>query len=689
MSIFSKISNVLNNVLLHEFRNKIHLPLMVSIEKDKIWDSFSSSFDDPDFKQYNNCNCCRHFIQTYGGMVIISGDATSVITIWALVLDNMTEDMRHMEDYDAYVIALKSLDEYVSSLSQYRLFDFTQKFEPVKSNNKILTSGNVITFNHFFFQKEVGSSFYSRDVSTSGNYYQSILNYLNKFDLPIAQMLLKKIEDNGIVRGDTAKIGLANDIALYQQFSAATDKVIFLWDVVSRAYGSKKILASCSGSAISKMMENMVKGDSFDVSYAKYHAMVDPLSYRRSVTETSVRQNNLAKKALDDLGAVDSLRRRFASPEDLNPSDCIYLNRSSVSADSGDLFESLNSEKAVPPSKLVGLPKIPLAAFLSKSYSEVSVHFGGDISSHLFSLIAPSHEEDKNILSWGNKFSWAYSGGATSSITERVKAQGGNIGGVMRASLSWTGKCDLDISLIEDTGKSETSIYYENKSSSNTTAVLDVDANACSSSMMAYPVENICWSSDLGDIHPGEYEIFVNNYQTRSPLNNGFVVEFYFCGELKTFIHRSALTNSSKISVIKYRITEEKKLVILSSIDEATSTEGPAAITRWGMSLNRFYAVSAISWSPNHWGDNSSGTKHLFLYMPDAVCDVNPRSFFTEFLSSSLHPYRKVLEQIANKATVESSKTQLNGIGFLTTDRSSFIAKVKEDGNYNTYEVEI
>lgn len=48
-----------------------------------------------------------------------------------------------------------------------------------------------------------------------------------------------------------------------------------------------------------------------------------------------------------------------------------------------------------------------------------------------------------------NNFSWAYTGGITDSIKERVKQAGGNVDGELRISLSWFNFDDLDLHVIE------------------------------------------------------------------------------------------------------------------------------------------------------------------------------------------------------------------------------------------------
>ena len=76
------------------------------------------------------------------------------------------------------------------------------------------------------------------------------------------------------------------------------------------------------------------------------------------------------------------------------------------------------------------------------------------------SLVAPVIPDSKNMLKWGNNFSWAYNGEVTDSIKEKVKRAGGNVEGDIRCSLSWFNGDDLDAHCEQP---NQPEIYFGNR----------------------------------------------------------------------------------------------------------------------------------------------------------------------------------------------------------------------------------
>src|SRR5690606_23539602 len=46
-----------------------------------LWDAYLASFP-AESRQYHNCNCCRSFIERYGGLVTIDHDGLTTPVLW-------------------------------------------------------------------------------------------------------------------------------------------------------------------------------------------------------------------------------------------------------------------------------------------------------------------------------------------------------------------------------------------------------------------------------------------------------------------------------------------------------------------------------------------------------------------------------------------------------------------------------
>jgi len=101
-----------------------------------------------------------------------------------------------------------------------------------------------------------------------------------------------------------------------------------------------------------------------------------------------------------------------------------------------------------------------------------------------------------------------------------------------------------------------------------------------------------------------------------------------------------------------------------------------SSIPMWNMGSNKFYPVSMIMNSPNHWGDKVSGNKHTFFIIDKAINDESPRGIFNEFLKSELTEHKRVFELLGSKLKIEKTDNQLSGLGFSSTQRNEVIVKV-------------
>ena len=101
-----------------------------------------------------------------------------------------------------------------------------------------------------------------------------------------------------------------------------------------------------------------------------------------------------------------------------------------------------------------------------------------------------------------------------------------------------------------------------------------------------------------------------------------------------------------------------------------------ASKTVWGVKTCKFYKVSMILNSPNHWDELTEGNLHTFFILNDVVADEKPRGIFNEFLKNDLLGHKRVFELLGGKMKCPDSDEQLSGLGFSSTQNNSVIVKV-------------
>jgi len=81
------------------------------VSKDELWDTYLNSFPE-DLRQSFNCNSCRQFIKSYGGLVKVNPKNMTLTTLWNFevpdevyqkVVDNLNELVFHSTIRDVFV----------------------------------------------------------------------------------------------------------------------------------------------------------------------------------------------------------------------------------------------------------------------------------------------------------------------------------------------------------------------------------------------------------------------------------------------------------------------------------------------------------------------------------------------------------------------------------------------------------
>ena len=87
--------------------------------------------------------------------------------------------------------------------------------------------------------------------------------------------------------------------------------------------------------------------------------------------------------------------------------------------------------------------------------------------------------------------------------------------------------------------------------------------------------------------------------------------------------------------------------------------------------------------SPNHWGENEVGNKHLFFIMKGCKNPDEVTGLYNEYLKGELNPHRKVFEVLASQTKVQYNEDQLSGLGFSSSKRETLVFKVT--GSYERF----
>jgi len=490
---------------------------------------------------------------------------------------------------------------------------------------------------------------------------------LDEITIEALETTLDLINQNSLYRGDESKKVVTDFLKCKKEYALTPvdQRDNYAWDNSIKIHPS---ITKIRTNAIGTLLVNISEGMELDVAVGKFEAIMAPANYKRPTAVMTKAMIEAAQKQIVEMGFSDSLGRRYATVDDITVNNVMFVDRATRVVKGADVFADMAAGIKGTAKNLSKIEEVSIDDFVKNvlpTITSMEVMMENNHQNNLMSLIAPQVKSAPSMFKWNNGFSWSYNNNVTDSIKEKVKAAGGRVEGVLRASLSWFNYDDLDIHAIEPNGDH---IYYGNKHS-RSSGNLDIDMNAGGARSRS-AVENIIWTNQ-SMMPEGEYQVFVNQFSKRESIDVGFTVEIEYNNEIMTFNYNKPVLGN--VVVAKFNYSKKDGIKLISHLPFETLTQSKEV---WGINTNKFEKVNMMMASPNHWDGQGVGNKHYFFMLDKCINPDQPRGFFNEFLKEDLMQQKRVFEALGDKLKVEPSTTQLSGLGFSSTNRASLVCKV-------------
>lgn len=634
---------------------------VVDVDNDLLWMGYLLSFPEEN-RQEHNCNACKSFIRHMGKAVSIDPVTFEVKTFW---------DDVHTSGYEKTAADLAKL---VKEAAVCNIFmQDINEFHGCDHNIQRLPDGNTRLWNHLYVNLPRHYRFNSRtsDFHSLAALKGEVVSRRNVFKRSLTELkteavetVIDLIEDNNLYRGSEFLKGLQE----FLRVKKATEGMANLDNYCWLHYDNP--IAKIRNTAMGTLLINLSEGMELERAVKAYETIMAPTNYKRPNAIITKKQIAEAQKKVEELGLVDALPRRHAQVEDISVNDVLFVNRDTAKRMiGGSMLDMLSADKSVNPKEFTKATEITIEQFLKDilpGSANVEALVENNHIPNFVTLTAPVNKDAGNLFKWSNNFAWTYNGSVADSFKEKVKAAGGNVEGFLRCSLHWFNYDDLDVHVMEPSGRE---IFYGNKRSYNTGGTLDVDMNA-GSGRTRDAVENIVWT-DRSRLAPGRYTVWVNQFSKRENIDVGFEFEIEIDGELHKFAYDKAVYGNVTVAYID---VSHNGITVSPVLPSNASYKSK---TEWGIDTMKFQKVSCIMLSPNYWEGNEVGNKHYF-FMLDGCKNPDPvRGFFNEYLRPDLEKqHHRVFEALASKAKTEYSDNQLSGLGFSSTQRNELVIKV-------------
>ena len=261
-------------------------------------------------RQHYRCNTCFMFINRVGALVTIDDDGTLHSVCWDVPL----------EEVGMFAPAFNEMKKAVESGTVRNVFSYDEKNKFMeKSGIQELTLGIPVTWNwdHFYGTLNL-ANIYAPVYRVSEEEFRERLNIsrenLNRWNIPAIKKALAYAGSGDLFATDKVKSQcelLLEIIDKYTTTISANGRLRLMWE-------NSFFLYHIGGSSIGELLDDFQNDNLSDSECIdRYNSKVDPLKYKRSQAAPSEALIKQAEKLISDLGAENSLKRRFALVSDL------------------------------------------------------------------------------------------------------------------------------------------------------------------------------------------------------------------------------------------------------------------------------------------------------------------------------------------------------------------------------------
>lgn len=666
---------------------------IVGLEPDALYAKYLAAFPEgtnPIFKKAteHDCSCCKQFIRRVGSIIAI-GESGEVLTVW----DRAAE--KAPAPYNTVASALREVVSATAITDLFRVSNKEPRFGAEKSLSLDKETEKALTWNHLYSGEIPNNLRVPSPGQVQGDYRTTVQVFergLLELTPSSVETVISLVDANNLYRGEEHKPALLQFRKAQQAYDAKKndrERSLYAW---TNAHGPA---ARFRNTVIGTLVQDISEGRDVEQAVKSFESKVAPTNYKRTTAVITPGMVKKAMETIESLGLETALERRFAVISDVSVNDVKWVDGAVKPLMKGGIGDVLMQHAVAANPKSTEedekrAEEIGLDDFVSKILPETTgmeLLLKGEHLGNLMSLTAPVDPAPKQLFRWSNDFAWSYGGNVADSIKERVKKAGGKVdGATLRVSLSWFNFDDLDLHIKEPAGRgingARDHIWFANKRGW-TGGELDVDMNA-GGPRSREAVENVVWSAQVPN---GAYRIEVNNYTQRETSDVGFVIEVENGGKLSHFSYNKAVRNQQTIHVATLHM--KSGIIERLEVGDPAITATNISQEKWGLKTEQYVKVSAVTLSPNYWGENAVGNKHTFFVLEGAKNDEPTRGFYNEFLHPRLEPHRKVFEIIGDKTKCQPTDGQLSGLGFSSTKRESFIIKAHQGKKQRLFNVRV
>lgn len=395
-----------------------------------LYDLYLASFPAGPVRQHHTCTACQHFIERFGGLVVIDAAGNVSSPIWSLS-DAPT-------DYQPAVMAILKA---ISKASVTGIFLSPDRVYGVPKTG--VWQHLAVTVKTVFRHPRLTAE---QVMAERLEDFKNVTRALGEFKLEHLEQAVTLLKSDALYRSEKV-LGqgewLLRVQQQYQEEKNRKKRDTLLWREIALAPAG---FCHPRASMIGSLLEDLAAGLPFADVSAKFRAKMDPTQYQRPQAAPSAGALAAAEKIVEQLGSAGALRRRFARLEDVK---LLWGPKETEKATpAGGVFGHLQPKNEVPAPKALEIPlqKMTWVKFATEVLpSAAKVEIFAPFHGFYGALVTAVNPEAPPILQWDteehrNPVSWyVWTGGCRAEQMEIAGGRYHDLTGVTENPSMWNG----------------------------------------------------------------------------------------------------------------------------------------------------------------------------------------------------------------------------------------------------------
>lgn len=268
----------------------------------------------PEHRQYHNCNCCRNFINKYGGLVYIKDDGTTESVVWC----GISPSPATMFSWVAHELRRVVGKAKVTGVF---VWDRNESVWGTPLSRVTPKNGGPSQWSHL--SGVPAAKGWSDPLRTAGQRaaelkedFGILCRSLQEYTKDMFVQAVRVLESGALYRSEKAVDVAKWALALHNEIEpfVGSRRNNLIWQAVATAPTGYCHLRT---TVISTLLDDIAAGLNFDVIASRWKDKLNPLQYQRPTAPPSEGSIAQAEKTFAATGAAAALQRRFALRSDV------------------------------------------------------------------------------------------------------------------------------------------------------------------------------------------------------------------------------------------------------------------------------------------------------------------------------------------------------------------------------------